>query len=85
LGEKVSETNDGTRAHLRRAGSGHRLVEPVMRVHIESKVKYVCMYIFLCKIDKKVNMVSGFSILSILLELMNLLKHVDKNIYGFRN
>ena len=45
----------------------------------------VCMYIFLCKIDKKVNMVSGFSILSILLEMMNLYKHVDKNIYGFRN
>ena len=43
------------------------------------------MYIFLFKINKKVYMVSGFSILSILLEIMNLLKHVDKNIYGFRN
>ena len=59
----MSETNDGTRAHLRRAGSGHRLVEPVMRVQIESKVQ---------KLIKKYNMVSGCSIISILLEMMNL-------------
>jgi len=43
------------------------------------------MYIFLYKMNKKVYMVSGFSILSKLLEMMNLFKHVDKNIYGFRN
>jgi len=56
LWEKVNETNDGTRAHLRRAGSGHRLVEPVMRVHIESKV---CIF-FYTKLIKKYIWFPGF-------------------------
>jgi hypothetical protein len=54
----VNETNDGTPAHLRKAGVGPSF----------GGACHACAHF-----------------LYVLLEMMNLYKHAEKNIYGFRN